>query len=216
LLGDAKSSLGDAKSLLGDVLPQDVMSRHYQTLKGSMHRFRNAEGARLKQLTLNSGGCITDLQDKVKLGSRLLRLAELNRKMETEQEKVVPFFKPISEEAAQAEAEAAEKGEERAELVKEEPKARLHSFGTDELGKEPEEWEYFGGFHQRYNKVAARSRTEGAADETFQKGSSCTTRGAMICVSGREEAGGETPRHSYDALHPTLLTSWLHQRYNNA
>ena len=142
---------------------KDVMSRHYQTLKGSMNRFRNAGNVRLKQLTINSGNCIKDLQDKIKLGSRLLRLAELNRKRETEQEKVTPFFKPVSEEAA--EAEAAEKGgdtsgsgsgagAEAEAAARLEPKARLNAFGTDELGKEPEEWEYFAGFHQRFNKVA--------------------------------------------------------------
>jgi hypothetical protein len=41
---------------------KDVMSRHYQNLKGGMNRFRTSEINRLKQLCTNSDTCIHDLQ----------------------------------------------------------------------------------------------------------------------------------------------------------
>jgi len=135
------------------------MSRHYQTLKGGMNRFRNAENTRLKQLTLNSGSCMADLDNKIQLGSRILRLAQLNRKMETEQEKVVPFHKPIVD--VDEDGEGAQVGGK----VKDgstvpggdgqitEGKVWLCAYGTDEAGGELEEWDYFHRFHQRFNKV---------------------------------------------------------------
>eukprot|EP00899_Mesostigma_viride_P021782 jgi/Mesvir1/29605/Mv21460-RA.2 len=70
---------------------KEVMNRHYQNLKGRMNRFREAEIDRLKQLSLNSRAATDSLQEKVRAAERILVLAELNRKMETEQEKVVPF-----------------------------------------------------------------------------------------------------------------------------
>merc|ERR1711959_327110 len=58
---------------------------HYQELKGRMTGVREAEDRRLTELTLNSRKAITDLTEKI------IRLGELNRKMMTEREKVLPF-----------------------------------------------------------------------------------------------------------------------------
>ena len=91
---------------------KDIMSRHYQNLKAEMCRFRTAEINRLKQLCTNSDNCIHDLEGKIKLASRILRLSELNRKMETEQEKVTPFYKPMA--AVEEEGDGAELGMEKA------------------------------------------------------------------------------------------------------
>merc|ERR1712167_557933 len=51
---------------------------HYQELKGRMTGVREAEDRRLTELTLN-------------LSEKIIRLGELNRKMMTEREKVLPF-----------------------------------------------------------------------------------------------------------------------------
>merc|ERR1712054_410951 len=59
---------------------KDIMSRHYQDLKGGMNRFRVAEGNRLKQLSINSGNCIKELEKKLGMANKILKLAELNRK----------------------------------------------------------------------------------------------------------------------------------------
>lgn len=136
---------------------KDVMSRHYQNLKGGMNRFRTSEINRLKQLCTNSDTCIHDLQDKIKLSSRILRLSELNRKMETEQEKVVPFYKPLT--VDDQELEQAELGMQKGGGNKEntgpgaDGKPVLHAYGSSEGGLEVEEWDYLSRFHQRFNKV---------------------------------------------------------------
>jgi len=132
---------------------KDIMSRHYQNLKGGMTRFRNTETNRLKQLTINSGNCITDLTDKIAMSSRILRLAELNRKMETEQEKVIPFSRPMVEIPEDAPLSGYDLGGPSKKAADAEPKIILHSYGTDEHDNEVEEWDYFNRFHQRFNKV---------------------------------------------------------------
>lgn len=79
--------------------------------------------------------------------------------METEQEKVVPFHKPIVD--VDEDGEGAQVGGK----VKDgstvpggdgqitEGKVWLCAYGTDEAGGELEEWDYFHRFHQRFNKV---------------------------------------------------------------
>lgn len=131
---------------------KDIMSRHYQTLKGGMNRFRGAEGGRLKQLTLNAGACVKSLEDKLALGSRILRLAQLNRKMETEQEKVVPFHKALVEIEEEGGAEVVKSGSAPQPIPAD--KVWLCAYGMDENSCEVEEWDYFTRFHQRLNKVA--------------------------------------------------------------
>ncbi|GAQ79671.1 hypothetical protein KFL_000350250 [Klebsormidium nitens] len=70
---------------------KDMMVKHYQELKSKMNRMRQAEHERLKQLSLYSGEAIKELERKLEQAERILKLAELNRKMETEQEKILPF-----------------------------------------------------------------------------------------------------------------------------
>merc|ERR1711959_858449 len=64
---------------------------HYQELKGRMTGVREGEERRLTELTLNSRKAITDLTEKMNLAEKIIRLGELNRKMMTEREKVMPF-----------------------------------------------------------------------------------------------------------------------------
>merc|ERR1711959_159614 len=64
---------------------------HYQELKGRMTGVREGEDRRLTELTLNSRKAITDLTEKLNLAEKIIRLGELNRKMMTEREKVLPF-----------------------------------------------------------------------------------------------------------------------------
>ena len=95
---------------------KDVVSKHYHSLKARMNNFRSVEAERLKALTLDSGAAIKTLKEKVQAAERMIKLAELNRKLETEQEKVVPFqpngpvpaaaVTEVEEELAKARAEA--------------------------------------------------------------------------------------------------------------
>lgn len=70
----------------------DTVTRHYHDLKRKMVQFREEEVRRLTQLINNSRDTSSKLTDQVKLGEKILKLAELCRKLETEKEKVVPFF----------------------------------------------------------------------------------------------------------------------------
>jgi hypothetical protein len=58
---------------------------------------------RLKELSNNSRKCASTLKDVVTLGERILKTAELCRKLETEKEKVLPFYASDAEAANQEE-----------------------------------------------------------------------------------------------------------------
>ena len=53
---------------------------------------RNKEEKRLGDLTMNSKNCMDTLMGYQKLGEKILKTAELCRKLETEKEKVLPFY----------------------------------------------------------------------------------------------------------------------------
>ena len=79
---------------------KEVMSRHYQELKGGMNKFRSKEGKKLQALILNSGAAAKDLDEKLAKAEKLLKLSELSRKMETETEKVAPYYAAVSADGA--------------------------------------------------------------------------------------------------------------------
>jgi predicted Zn-ribbon and HTH transcriptional regulator/outer membrane murein-binding lipoprotein Lpp len=66
--------------------------KHYHELKRKMTEFREEESRRLTNLTKNSKACMDTLRGYQKLGERILKTAELCRKLETEREKVLPFY----------------------------------------------------------------------------------------------------------------------------
>lgn len=61
-------------------------------LKLKMKRFRGSESKRLTELTVLSRAALQRNQDALQQSERILMLAELSRKMETEREKVLPFY----------------------------------------------------------------------------------------------------------------------------
>mmetsp|Transcript_30030 Transcript_30030/g.66514 ORF Transcript_30030/g.66514 Transcript_30030/m.66514 type:complete len:550 (-) Transcript_30030:342-1991(-) len=147
---------------------KEIMTRHYSALKGSMDHFRAAQADRLKQLSLSSNGAMDTLKKKLTTAENILKLSELCRKYETEQEKVLPFFTPgqAGEEGGDAELEAVPEGAEGYEaeglMTKEagttstsqDPnKPKFSSFGVDDAGKEVEEWDYLNRFFKRFNKA---------------------------------------------------------------
>lgn len=71
---------------------REGMLAHFQELKGQMNRLRESERERLTKLTLESNAAIKELKRKADKGERILRLAEMCRKLETEEEKVLPFY----------------------------------------------------------------------------------------------------------------------------
>ena len=142
---------------------KEIMTRHYSGLKTSMDQFRAVQGERLKQLSLASNDCMVKLKKKIGAAENMLKLADHCRKLETEQEKVLPFFNlgqddQLSEEdlLAQEELKAAAQelaGEIAGSSSQSDGKAKMHSYGVDDEGKPVEEWDYLNRFFKRFNKA---------------------------------------------------------------
>ncbi|KAJ3391570.1 Dynein regulatory complex subunit 2 [Entophlyctis sp. JEL0112] len=71
---------------------KEAIQAHFQALKQRMNLFRKNEHKRLTELTLVSSKALKDLNAKVETAEMIIKLAEMNRKLETEREKVVPFY----------------------------------------------------------------------------------------------------------------------------
>merc|ERR1711988_1453197 len=124
---------------------------HYQELKGRMTGVREAEERRLTELTLNSRKAIGDLTEKLNLAEKIIRLGELNRKLMTELEKVLPFEFAYQAAEGAAEADGGDDLEAAAAAQIEEVKASASTLGPD--GKPVQEWDALNTFFTRYNKI---------------------------------------------------------------
>ncbi|KAJ3083315.1 Dynein regulatory complex subunit 2, partial [Physocladia obscura] len=71
---------------------KEAIQAHFQALKRRMNAFRKNEHHRLTDLTLLSSKVLKDINEKVEKAEMIIKLAEMNRKLETEKEKVVPFY----------------------------------------------------------------------------------------------------------------------------
>jgi len=120
---------------------RDSISRHFQELKSRMNKFREREAMRLQELTISSQSAISSLSERLTKAERIIKLAELTRKFETEREKVLPFYESSVEE------------EERASLEATEVRKALQSSAAGKDGQPIEEWNYLDNFFKRYNKV---------------------------------------------------------------
>ncbi len=66
--------------------------KHYHDLKQKMSRQREEKERQLGTLASNSLKCMETLRTYLHLGEKILKTAELCRKLETEKEKVLPFY----------------------------------------------------------------------------------------------------------------------------
>lgn len=71
---------------------KDKMQVQFQALKKRMNTFREEERAKLIELSLLSGKTIKTLKSQVERAENIIKLAEMNQKLETEEEKVIPFY----------------------------------------------------------------------------------------------------------------------------
>ena len=108
----------------------------FHQLKDQMNKFREQERSRLTTMTLQSNAAIKELKRKKETGERILKLAEMCRKAETEEEKVLPFYASSLDEVDQR--ELFEANQEKPS----EPLAELIS-----------EYASLENFWKRYNKV---------------------------------------------------------------
>ncbi|XP_063674868.1 dynein regulatory complex subunit 2-like isoform X2 [Bolinopsis microptera] len=110
---------------------------HFSQLKGQMNKFRENQRSKLTALTVLSSKTIKELKDKHQKGECILKLAEMCRKLETEEEKVLPFYASTLTEQEEKEIEA---------MVQQEPE--------NDLANVMHEFEDLSSFWKRYNKVS--------------------------------------------------------------
>jgi dynein regulatory complex subunit 2 len=108
---------------------------HYDNLKAKMTRQRDDKEKHLGQLSLSALNCIEILNGYKKLGEKILKTAELCRKLETEKEKVLPFYESDPDAGEQ------EKVEIRVDMIK--------GLDKDAYG----EFQNLDQFYKRFNKV---------------------------------------------------------------
>jgi len=71
---------------------REAIALKFHELKDQMNKFRDQQRSRLTVLTLQSNTALQELRKRQDKGERILRLAEICRKLETEEEKVLPFY----------------------------------------------------------------------------------------------------------------------------
>lgn len=115
---------------------RESILKHFQELKSEMNVDRELERSHLTTLTLQSTNAIKKLKKIQSHGDGILRLAEMCRKLETEEEKVLPFYVSslTSEEIDDVDT-----------AVMEEPAEPLSSIMHD--------YQSLENFWKRYNKV---------------------------------------------------------------
>ncbi|XP_003405474.2 dynein regulatory complex subunit 2 [Loxodonta africana] len=105
-------------------------------LKAQRTQARGVSQENLVKLTLESNATLKALKKIVNKGEKILKLAEICRKYETEEEKVLPFYSSILT------------PEEQAEIVENNPEEL-----TEELAKVMMDYTGMENFWKRYNKV---------------------------------------------------------------
>ncbi|XP_024524603.1 coiled-coil domain-containing protein 65 homolog [Selaginella moellendorffii] len=158
---------------------KDSVNQHYQELKKKLLKMRNSEHIKLKEISKMSEEARLDLTGKLEVSERIIRLGDLNCKLETEHERIFPFdplhcsrsimpdLLPEDDDTADDVVDTKVKGQKRSVTITEKPRILCHgeklekqeevyrpaAYATDKSGSEVEEWNYLSQFQQRYNKV---------------------------------------------------------------
>jgi len=64
----------------------------YKILKKKLLIFRKGQYNKLSDLVRNSRECMLKLKEYIKLSEKILKMAEICRRLETEKEKILPFY----------------------------------------------------------------------------------------------------------------------------
>jgi len=147
---------------------KELMHRHYSALTGGLNTFRAQQHERLKALAKATAACNDALAAKLARAEDIMALVDMCRKLETEQEKVLPFFtEGVPEEgslAAELAEEQAALREAQASYASTSGKGGaadggasapppFSSHALDEEGRVVEEWDYLNNFFKKFNKA---------------------------------------------------------------
>lgn len=119
-------------------MEKEGLHRHFRELKGRMGTFRTGQRKRLVDLTCNARTCQKGLENQVAVAERILIVAEACHKLETQREKVNPYYlnREVDLDALPMQDEA----------LREEMRDALADTGVDE-------WTYLDLFLKRHNKA---------------------------------------------------------------
>ncbi|XP_031422955.1 LOW QUALITY PROTEIN: dynein regulatory complex subunit 2 [Clupea harengus] len=115
---------------------REQVTHQARQLKAQLSQARAAERNQLANLTVHSNTAAKKLQSIIAQGEKLLRLAEMCRKLETEEEKILPFYESTLSPQEQSL-----------------DKAQASEPPSEELAKVTHTHSPWVGFWQRYNKV---------------------------------------------------------------
>jgi hypothetical protein len=70
---------------------KEALQTHFQELKRKMNLYRENERKKLTELTVLSNRVVHDLKKRVDTAEKILKLVEMNRKLESEEERMMSF-----------------------------------------------------------------------------------------------------------------------------
>jgi len=143
---------------------KNKVQSHFHQLKQRMNKFRAGQNHRLSDLTQNTTKAKVELKDKIELGERILSLAELARKLETDREKVTPYYEstPLNEDEMAPEATRAMEASAEMMSTEKSSKDRIletaeplpyQALACDNRGQSVRKWHQLDNFWKRYNKA---------------------------------------------------------------
>ena len=103
---------------------RDAIARHFKELKSRMNAFRASEKKKLSELTQNAHWAKDELDNKLKIARKIVGNAQVAQQLETEMEKVRPFFT------------TAMKAQEAAAAAVDESKTQSSAGGKQEVAEE--------------------------------------------------------------------------------
>jgi hypothetical protein len=115
---------------------KENLSLHFRELKGTMAQFRMLENRKLAEISVLYETSFDSLSDKLKMAERILKYAEMTRKLETEREHIMPFPATIVDTDP--------------EISRQMQQFKLQLKGDEKYVKESD---LFDNFYRRFNKV---------------------------------------------------------------
>ncbi|ORX84252.1 hypothetical protein BCR32DRAFT_132774 [Anaeromyces robustus] len=142
---------------------KELIQSHFQELKRKLNRYRENEKEKLITLTTMSNKTVKNLKEKVNMAEKILRLAEMNRKMEMEEEKINPFQANTFEIDPSIEIEIEEyknqlKNETKAALMEDDQNQEISNNDNEKENEctvydEEKDFSYMELFYKKFNKV---------------------------------------------------------------
>jgi len=136
---------------------KEAVLQHCNALKERMKRMRTSQARRLTELVVLSRDALLANESQLTRAEKLLQLAELSRKLETEREKVVPFYSSsVPSQLNHDEDEAKLEG-------------RMDNTSLFVDGTPVGEWNHLDNFYKKYNKVLLDKLAIGREQERLAK-----------------------------------------------